>query len=944
MADAPAADFDWLVLTKLAPPELRPDLIPRPRLFNTLQQALATCPLTLVSAPAGSGKTTLLADWLKQIVDCRLQIADLDQPNLQSTIYNLQSPRVAWLSLDENDNDPARFFGGISAALRRCGLPDLPPPDGGAPEQLRLWLTRLINALMAAGGAPCALILDDLHWISDPAIFALLDQLIERIPPQLRLIVATRHDPPLSLARLRVRRQIAELHLGDLRFTADETASWLNIALQLEVPAAQIAPLVERTEGWAAGISLLASSLEHISAPADRVAFLDHVHRTDRTIFEFLAEEVLNRQDPFVRMFLLETAVLPNLTPALCQAVTGRADAEAVLDALYRRNLFLVALQNDERRTMNDEPAMVALGPIHRSPFIAHHSSYRYHDLFRDFLRDRLRRELPEWPPRLYRRAAAAETDPLRRIYLYLSGELWADAAKAIAETGEKLVRDGAFGLLQRWIAALPAHLRETDPQLLLLGGICAWEAYQLEAARTLLLRALRRFEELGDQAGRAKALAQLTLAANHTGDWEGARDFAALALALPLAPELQVQLWAIRSLDLIQSGDWRAVLEDLDQVIALIERERQPDDQQRLIAALQRYMPGPLMALPGAVPRFERIERLLEAQPLVDTPGSLRLYLLTVQIYIHLERGHWDATLAKCAELYRLGEELGVQAWRVIDVGGVPPICLASRGDMAAAEAALEQLFVWIDRIPQSVIIQRIPYLFWCARVRWLQGRHDEVRALYEQIVMQTQTYDAPPLVAAVPPLLQGLIAISERRYDDAERALRAAAEIQDRTPFSVIFNNAHLLLAFVALKRGRAAEALSIFVPLLAVHEQADTPGRLMYEGAPAAALLHLAVERGERAAFAQRVLRLLEPAATSPAAPLPQRIALPHSDETLSRRELEVLRLMAGGASNTEIAEQLIISPHTAKRHVANILGKLGATTRTAAAARARDLGLI
>jgi LuxR family maltose regulon positive regulatory protein len=343
-------------------------------------------------------------------------------------------------------------------------------------------------------------------------------------------------------------------------------------------------------------------------------------------------------------------------------------------------------------------------------------------------------------------------------------------------------------------------------------------------------------------------------------------------------------------------------------------------------------------------VPRFERIERLLEAQPLAATLGPLRLYLPTVQIYIHLERGQWDSALAGCAELYRMSEQLGVQAWNTIAVGGIPPLCLAIRGDMVAAEAALEQLFVWVDRIPHGVMIQRIPYLFWRARVRWLQGQHDEVRDLYAQIVALEQAYGAPPFIAAVQPLLYGLIAIGERRYDDAERALRIAAQSQDSLPFSAIFSNAHLLLAFVALKRGRTSAALALFAPLLAAHAQADTPGRLMWEGAPAAALLRLAVEHGRHTAFAERVLHLLAPAAILPAVPLPQRSALPGSDETLSGRELEVLRLMAAGASNTEIAERLIISPHTAKRHVANILGKLAATTRTEAAGRARDLGLI
>jgi LuxR family maltose regulon positive regulatory protein len=266
---------NWLALTKLAPPELRPDLIVRQRLLDRLSRALGTCRFTLVSAPAGSGKTSLL-----------------------SALARATSQVVfIWISLDENDNDPARFCIAVSTALQ-SHIPGVSLPDGSTPEQLQHWLTRLINTLLAAGDFRCVLVLDDLHLINDPAIFTLLDQLIERMPQQLRLIAATRHDPPLSLARMRVRRWISELHLHELRFTPGEATAWLNTALRLDLPASQISALVERTEGWAAGISLLASSLEHIDSPAERIAFLEHVHRTDRAIFAFLAEEVLNRQDP----------------------------------------------------------------------------------------------------------------------------------------------------------------------------------------------------------------------------------------------------------------------------------------------------------------------------------------------------------------------------------------------------------------------------------------------------------------------------------------------------------------------------------------------------------------------------------------------------------------------------------------------------------------------
>jgi ATP/maltotriose-dependent transcriptional regulator MalT len=319
----------------------------------------------------------------------------------------------------------------------------------------------------------------------------------------------------------------------------------------------------------------------------------------------------------------------------------------------------------------------------------------------------------------------------------------------------------------------------------------------------------------------------------------------------------------------------------------------------------------------------------------------QFRLYSISVQTYCHFWRGNWDAAVAGCAKLYRLGEALGVPAWRTIEVGALPPLCAAFRGDMVTAEAELERLFYWIDRVPESFAIQQVPYLYWRARLRWQQRRHDEVRAAAQQVAALEQAHGRLPFVATVQPLLRGLIAISERRFDDAERELRNAASIQDQVQFSVIFSDAHLLLAFLALKRGRANDALAIFSPLLEQHAQANTPGRLMWEGAPTVELLRLAIERGAHVAFAERVLYLL----AAPQAPeATSRILLPDSDETLTAREVEVLRLIVSGASNAQIAERLVISMHTTKRHVANILEKLRAASRTEAAARARELGLI
>jgi LuxR family maltose regulon positive regulatory protein len=420
-------------------------------------------------------------------------------------------------------------------------------------------------------------------------------------------------------------------------------------------------------------------------------------------------------------------------------------------------------------------------------------------------------------------------------------------------------------------------------------------------------------------------------------------RDAIAQAATLPHEADLMIRQQVAPLFDLIQSGRWREVRADLDQLLTAIEQNRRPEQQQHLLAMLLPYAAGPLTALPGGVPCFERIVRLLEAQPQADMSEQLRLYGISARIYCNFWRGNWDAAVAGCAELYRLGKALDVPAWRTIEVGALPPLCAAFRGDMATAEAELERLFYWIDRVPKSFTIQQIPYLYWRARLRWQQRRYDEVRAATHLIAALEQAHGSSPFLSTIQPLLRGLIALGERRFDDAERELQAAADIQEQMRFSVIFSDAHLLLAYLALKRGRASDALALFTPLLEEHAQANTPGRLMWEGAAAVELLRLAIEQGEgvHVTFAERVLELLGvPQATASTS----RVLLPDSDETLTERELQVLRLIASGASNAQIAERLVISLHTAKRHVANILDKLGAASRSEAAARAHDLGLI
>ena len=347
---------DALLATKLHVPRPQPGFVPRPRLVEALGEGLARGRM-LVCAPAGFGKTALLADWARG-----------------------DGHPVAWLGLDGGDSDPARFWRHAVAALDRArpGLAGRvgPPPPGS----LAGLVTALINELAADPGPDeVLLVLDDYHLVGSGPVHESVAFLLENLPPGLRVVVSGRADPPLPLARLRARGQLAELRAADLRFTGEEAAALLGEAAGPGLPAAAAETLTARTEGWAAGLQLAALSLRGHADPAGFVAAFSGSHRF---VLDYLADEVLDGQPSEVRAFLLETSVLERLSGELCDAVTGRAGSQAMLAGIERAGLFLVPL--DEVRGW-----------------------WRYHHLFADLLRARLQAEQPGRVQALHRAAAA---------------------------------------------------------------------------------------------------------------------------------------------------------------------------------------------------------------------------------------------------------------------------------------------------------------------------------------------------------------------------------------------------------------------------------------------------------------------------------------------------------------------------------------------------------
>jgi LuxR family transcriptional regulator, maltose regulon positive regulatory protein len=433
---------DPLLYTKLHVPRPRAHLVSRSHLVKRLQQGM-DYPLTLVSAPAGFGKTTLLAQWL----------AESDTP-------------VAWLSLEPEDNDPVRFLTYLIAALQTVDaqvgttvLDLLRTPQPPPPETVVALLT---NDLLRSTVEDFALVLDDYHVITAEPLHRALTALVEHLAPQLHLILATRADPPLPLSRLRARGQLTEVRAADLRFSSEEANAFLHTSMGLDLPPGDLAALERRTEGWVAGLQLAALSLQ---GRADVSGFLAAFTGSHRFVLDYLTEEVLTRQPALMQSFLLHTSVLERLSGSLCEAVTGQQGSQAMLEALERANLFVVAL-DDERRW------------------------YRYHHLFAEVLNNRLQQADPGLVPDLHRRASAwyeAHGFVVEAVQHALAAPDLEQTARLIEQHGIPIVFGGQYHALLGWMDRLPEALVRAHPML-------TWQpASHMHAGRLLFCRRQRR-------------------------------------------------------------------------------------------------------------------------------------------------------------------------------------------------------------------------------------------------------------------------------------------------------------------------------------------------------------------------------------------------------------------------------------------------------------------
>jgi LuxR family maltose regulon positive regulatory protein len=913
----PPPEHAALLATKLHIPRLRPNVLARPRLLERLAHGTAH-ELTLVCAPAGFGKTSLLGEWARSS----------RQP-------------IAWLSLDQGDSDPARFWRSLAAALDglRAGIHQQVAAllQGAQQPPLEAVVTVVVNELVALPDE-VVLVLDDYHLVEAAPVHDSLAFLLERLPPQLRLVLASRADPPLPLARLRARGQLTELREGNLRFTEQETAALLRAATGLELPADSVAALAARTEGWVAGLQLAALSL---SGHADPASFVANFTGSHRYVLDYLTEEVLARQPEHLVRFLLETSVLERLSGPLCEAVTGRADGQQLLEHIERANLFLIPL-DEERRW------------------------WRFHQLFADLLRARLAQERPDRVAELHRAAAAwceqagLADDAIR--HALAAGDA-VRAARLIERHFDALLQRAEGATVDRWVQALPTELVRSRPRLLLAQAVWALLVGRIHEAEHLLGDAEAALAAAGDEPYEPSVGRAASLVAN----LPAAIAIARADLARRRGDADRVDAFVQQALPYLTEKD-RALRWAVDRYLAVAAWQRgEPAEAERLLVHLvgERWAPG---------------EGFLAVRPRYDLGQVQRA------------QG-------------RLGAALGTYQQVLAAAGGVGrPLPAAGMAHVGMAEVLYErgQLDGALEHASQGVGLCRQlaytqPLLAGLATLAWIRHARGDRAGAWEAIAEAEQAQPSPAagvvdLLNPVP-ALRAKLAIANGQVADAARWVQARGlDVED--PPSYPREREYLLLARLLVAEGDPERALELLERLrakaaaqgrtgsvievrtlqaLALDASGNRAGALdalaeaLALGAPEGYLRMFVDEGPPMAALARELLagrRQAPPAASAiprdqlarlaeafEQAGLPIRpsaspggVVAPGMVEPLTARELEVLGLLAAGKPNQAIAEELVISLYTVKRHVSHVLDKLGAANRTQAVSRARELGLL
>ena len=875
---------EWYVATKLQPPLMRNDLIRRGQIEEQLVRFVTTLPLTLLSAPAGYGKTTLLSTL----------------PSL------LPEYPIAWITLGVEDNDPVRFIGLLAAALEqlhpKCGNSIWPLISGGemSGSLMKQAVGILINDIVRYLSDPFVLVLDDLHFVTESAVYVALDYLLDQLPTNLHVVIGTRNDPPLRLARLAARRQMGELRRSDFSLNHEETYRLLNDTLGLALTNDEVDILYNRTEGWAGVLCLLASSLGRMSNLEHRSQLMTALNHTERQALDFISEEILLNLPKDVRRFLMETSILAEMTPSICQAVTGRDDTEEILAELYHRNLAIASLSIDTK----SEPV------------------YRYHSLFAQLLIKQLEQEMPDEIIELHRRAAEVQTTPGRAISHYFSACLWDEAAQLMVNSGMQLLLRGMSETFRQWYEVLPVETRNHFTYLTVIMARCEIHHGDYIAARRLLNKAREDFVTKGDNIGEGETLTSLITLSYESNDRLAAAAYVNRALELPMNPMGQVAVYLAQAWLCTLDSDWEGARINIQKGLAIPSAT---GDRRADIIGIT-YMSAPLASLLGCLEVTENYCAEIISISESDTPWYLRAQELGT--WPLLWRGHLEKALAMAESAETLRQMLGGHSYIGNDLPLLLSVIYLAKGDLNSAGKSVDTL---IHRADQSGRSRMMIHLHGAGRSLALLGRYEEALVMLQRL--ETLLDDNLILTNYLYLHLKGLLALLFEE-SEAYDILQGASELEDKCPMGHVGGSARLLQARLFLNQGKSDRAFDVAQPILSKWSNSKTPGFVLFDGPIIVPVLKLAVENNMLGAL--QMLDLY-----------PKDTFSIKSDNVtqnlLTPREYEVLKLLEAGLTNIQISEELYVSKETVKTHIDHIFNKLDVHSRAQAVIRARELDI-